>query len=322
MAKTVMKATRQIDRPAKKVSTPAKKGSPAKKVATPAPAPVEEDEEESSSEEEGDESSSDEEGDKERSRKEIIEGTTEHRDWLARANRIGSKREVINGTTNYRGTDLRTVGKLTADDLERVPVLDENGDQKMLTVTDKKGNVREYERVRIKYKSRHLVGNLIHKLTHEKLKDLKDVEKRKKEVKDYFTKESKKGEAGVENSSMYKKYDAIKTMAQLNTHNDKVQKSAKKWDDTKEKMRSYFDKPKGQKPSNSKKIRLRGHFSTSGKKHRKCLVNLGFSDECAKEDCDKKKINASRIHKETKRNQGGKKYCASPSKKILKGRRE
>ena len=47
---------------------------------------------------------------------------------------------------------------------------------------------------------------------------------------------------------------------------------------------------------------------------------MGTSESCAKEDCDKKKINATQIHQETGRNQGGKQYCASPSKKIEKGR--
>lgn len=258
-------------------------------------------------------------------------GSINHRNWLARANRIGSKLEVFNESVNYRGTPLKTVSRLTVADLDKIPVLDKNGDQKTVTITKtKKGKTRTYEvkRSKIVYKSRHKVGKMIHEYTHVEIKNFPDLEDRKRNLRDYFINDSKSGEAGLDDSAMYQKYLDIETQPQLDKWNAKVREKAKQWNDMNEKMSTYFTKTdkKGKlkknwkKPSNSKKIRLRGHLSTSGEKIRNCLVNMGTSESCAKEDCDNKKINATQIYTETERNQGGNKYCTSPSKKIKKGR--
>lgn len=258
-------------------------------------------------------------------RKLIKKGSIKHRNWLARANRIGSKLEVFNESPNHRGTTLRTVSRLQKKDLDKIPVLDENGNQKTVTV---KG--REYDRTKVVYKSRHVIGKMIHEYTHVEIENFADLEDRKRSLRDYFMNESKSGEAGLDDSAMYQKYLDIKTQAQLNTFNAKVREKEKVWTAMNKKMRTYFTetdengnkKKKWDKPSNSKKIRLRGHLSTSGEKIRNCLANLGTSESCAKEDCEKKEINAIQIHKETGTNQGGKKYCVSPSKKINKGRED
>jgi hypothetical protein len=274
----------------------------------------------------------------------IKKGTEEYKAWWAKVKRIGSKREVLNGKTTYKskstgkrrskskGVPLRTYSRLTSDDLVKVQLTDKNGNDKVITTTDDEGNVTETPRTRILYKSRHLVGKMIHDYTHKEIKGDKDLNDRIKEVKDYFINESKSGGAGLDKSTMYQTYLALKDITNkasrdkaIAEHNEDVKEKAKQWTETQKAQAGYFDpkgKPKGwTKPLNHKKPRLRGHYSTSGRKGRKCLKNLSTSLECAKKQCDEnKKVYSDVKHGSKGTKQGGKKYCASPSKKIEKGR--
>lgn len=131
----------------------------------------------------------------------------------------------------------------------------------------------------------------------------------------------------MEKSKMYQAYQSIKKSSDITAHNQYVKLLADQWKETNKKQRSYFspvDKPKGwKKPLNFKKPRSRGHFSTSGKSGRKCIKSGASTEDCAKEACDDKdhkKIFNDKNPGPARLNQGGKKYCASPSKKIQKGR--
>jgi hypothetical protein len=157
---------------------------------------------------------------------------------------------------------------------------------------------------------------------------MKEVKERMQQVEEYFSKyPDKEAKQKLEKSKMYQTYKSMKNTSDIKNHNDYVQILADQWEETNKKQRSYFSpagKPKGwKKPLNFKKPRSRGHFSTSGKSGRKCIKSGASTEDCAKEACDDKdhkKIFNDKNPGPSRSNQGGKNYCASPSKKIQKGR--
>ena len=325
MARMVLQArtsSRLASKPAVDYSATGKKKT---KTAVPPPAPLpvveseEEEEEESSSEEEEEE---DEEEDEEDAEKRRLYAAR------SRSRRFGSKLEVKR-SIKIRGKELKTASGLKSDDLERKPILDAKGNQKYITVTDKEGNEKQIPRFRIVYKSRQVVGQLIERYTHEEITGgMKEVKERMQEVKEYFSRYPDEiAKKKLENSKMYQTYQSIKKPSDITAHNQHVQLLADQWEETNKKQRSYFSpvgKPKGwKKPLNFKKPRSRGHFSTSGKSGRRCIKSGASTEDCAKEACDDKdhkKIFNDKNPGPARLNQGGKKYCASPSKKIQKGR--
>jgi hypothetical protein len=215
-----------------------------------------------------------------------IDDSQQYKNWVARANRIGSKTEVYNGTTNHRGTALKTVGKLTSDDL--------------MAVNRGFDPVANRERTKIVYKSRHLVGKMIHRQMHEKINGVADLKKRIAEVKKYFEDRNK----SYEDSAIYKKYDDLDLdTKKINAFNERQKKLREQWVQVNEKQRDWFKSKERKAMSNIKKPREQGHFATSGNKLRKCLVTLGTTPECAKEACSKSKSATKKQKKES---------CAEP----------
>ena len=149
---------------------------------------------------------------------------------------------------------------------------------------------------------------------------MKEVKERMEQVKKYFSKYSSEiAKEKLEKSKMYQTYKNIKSTADITDHNNYVQLLADQWNDTNKKQRSFFSQKK--KPLNFKKPRSRGHFSTSGKSGRMCIKSGSSTTACAKEACDKhNKVFNEKNPGPARVAQGGKKYCASPSKKIKKGR--
>ena len=206
-----------------------------------------------------------------------IDNSKQYVNWAARANRIGSKREVYNGTTNHRGTALKTVGKLTSDDLKEVF----------------RGENRE--RTRYVYKSRHLIGNMIHRQMHKEIKNVADLKNRIAEVKKYFDDRNK----SYEDSAIYQKYATLKTQENIDDFNNRQKDIREQWATVNKNQRNWFKSKERKAMSNIKKPRERGHFATSGNKLRKCLVTLGTTPECAKEACSKGKFKTKKQKKES-----------------------